>query len=161
MVVVVMGIAGSGKTTVGQRLAAELGWRFVDADDLHPRANVEKMAAGVALTDEDRWPWLEQLRGEVERALEAGEPLVLACSALKRAYRERLVVDPTRVRLVYLRGSRELLASRLAGRRGHFMPPSLLNSQLEALEPPEGAIEVDVRAEPAEVVASVRAGLGV
>jgi gluconokinase len=161
MVVLVMGVAGSGKTTVGQRLAAELGWHFVDADDLHPRANVEKMAAGVALTDEDRGPWLERLRGEVERALEAGEPLVLACSALKRAYRERLVVDPTRVRLVYLSGSRELLASRLAGRRGHFMPPSLLDSQLEALEPPAGAVRVDVSAEPAEVVAAVRAGLGV
>lgn len=161
MVVVVMGVAGSGKTTVGQRLAAELGWRFLDADDLHPRANVEKMAAGLALTDEDRGPWLERLQGEVERALEAGEPLVLACSALRRAYREQLVVDPTRVRLVYLYGSHELLASRLDMRRGHFMPPSLLDSQLKALEPPEGAVEVDVSAEPAEVVAAVRAALGV
>jgi gluconokinase len=160
MVIILMGVAGVGKTTVGRRLAETLGWRFLDADALHAPASVAKMAAGVPLTDEDRWPWLERLRAVVLEALEEGEGLVLACSALRRAYRERLVVEPARVRVVHLRGPRELIARRLRERRGHYMPPELLDSQYEALEEPEGALAVEVTAEPEAVVAAILSGLG-
>jgi gluconokinase len=160
LVVILMGVAGVGKTTVGVRLAEVLGWRFRDGDEFHSPESVAKMAAGVPLTDEDRWPWVERLRERVEEALEAGEGLVLACSALRRAYRERLVVDPERVKLVLLWGSRELIAPRLAARRGHFMPAELLDSQLATLEAPEDALAVEVSEEPDMVVARVLAGLG-
>lgn len=160
MVIILMGVSGSGKTTVGRRLAEALGWRFRDADEFHSPESVAKMVAGEPLTDEDRWPWLERLRALVEEALEEGEGLVLACSALKRAYRERLVVDPERVKLVLLRGPRELIARRLAERRGHFMPARLLESQLATLEPPEEAWVVDVGEAPDVVVAGIIAGLG-
>ncbi|WP_163997773.1 gluconokinase [Pyxidicoccus caerfyrddinensis] len=160
MVVIVMGVSGAGKTTVGQALSAALGWRFVDADDLHPKANIAKMAAGVPLTDEDRWPWLQVLRGVMEDALARGEDLVMACSALKRSYRTVLEVDPSRVRWVYLNAPRDVLARRLAQRHGHFMPPSLLDTQLAALEVPEDALEVDVSPPPDVVVKHLREGLG-
>jgi gluconokinase len=160
MVIVVMGVAGAGKTTVGERLAAGLGWRFLDADAFHAPESVAKMAAGTPLTDEDRAPWLERLRALILEALEAGAPLVLACSALRRTYRERLVVDPARVKLVYLHGSPELIARRLAKRRGHFMPPDLLASQYLTLEVPEDALAVDVEGAPDAVVEAIRRGLG-
>ncbi|MCP3136236.1 gluconokinase [Pyxidicoccus xibeiensis] len=160
MVVIVMGVSGAGKTTVGRALAEALGWRFVDADDLHPKANVEKMAAGVPLTDEDRWPWLAAIRQVMADALARGEDLVLANSALKKAYRDRLAVDPERVRFVYLDAPREVLAHRLSQRQGHFMPPSLLDSQLATLEPPLHALIVDVTPPPPEVVKAIRRGLG-
>ncbi|MCP3064724.1 gluconokinase [Myxococcus sp. K38C18041901] len=159
MVVVVMGVSGAGKSTVGRALAQSLGWRFLDTDDLHSAANVAKMAAGVPLTDEDRWPWLADVRGELERSLSRGEDVVLASSALKRSYRERLEVDPARTRWVYLNAPREVLSRRLAQRHGHFMPPSLLDSQLAALEVPEQALSVDVSPPPEQIVASIRAGL--
>ncbi|MCP3163583.1 gluconokinase [Myxococcus qinghaiensis] len=159
MVVIVMGVSGAGKTTVGKALAESLGWRFLDADDLHPQSNVAKMAAGVPLTDEDRWPWLDLVRGQLQTALERGEDLVLASSALKRAYRDQLEVDPKRTRWVYLNAPRAVLASRLAKRHGHFMPPSLLDSQLATLEVPTQALEVDVSPPPPEVVARIREGL--
>ena len=158
--VIVMGVSGVGKTTVGERLAAALGWSFLDADAFHPPGNVAKMATGVPLTDEDRAPWLERLRELMGSALEKGEDLVLACSALKRSYRERLTVDAARQRWVYLHAPRELLAQRLARRRGHFMPPALLDSQLETLEAPADALWVDVSADPDTVVATVLRGLG-
>jgi gluconokinase len=160
MVVIVMGVSGAGKTTVGQTLAESLGWRFVDADDLHPKANVVKMAAGVPLTDEDRWPWLQVLREVVLEALARGEDLVLVCSALKRSYRALLDVDPARMRWVYLDAPREVLARRLSQRHGHFMPPSLLDSQLATLEVPEDALRVDVSPPPEAVVRSIREALG-
>ncbi|MGZ3459248.1 MAG: gluconokinase [Archangium sp.] len=160
MVVIVMGVSGAGKTTVGERLAASLGWSFLDADAFHPPGNVAKMAAGVPLTDEDRAPWLERLRERMGSALETGEDLVLACSALKRSYRERLTVDAARQRWVYLHAPRELLAERLARRRGHYMPPALLDSQLAALEPPADALWVDVSADPDTVVATIIQRLG-
>jgi gluconokinase len=160
MVVIVMGVSGVGKTTVGQRLAAALGCRFRDADELHPPENIAKMAAGIPLTDEDRWPWLERLRELIQGTLEAGGDLVLACSALRRVYRERLSVEAARQRWVYLWGPRALIAQRLAARRGHYMPPSLLDSQLGTLEVPEDALAVDVSADVEAVVATVLRELG-
>ena len=143
--IVVMGVAGSGKSSVGERLAARLALPFRDADEFHPPANIAKMSSGVPLQDSDRWPWLEAI-GAAIRDTPSG--LVVACSALKRVYRERIVAVAGRpVTFVYLTGSEETLASRIGGRRGHFMPPSLLASQLATLEPPaadEGAITVSV-----------------
>jgi gluconokinase len=160
MVVIVMGVSGVGKTTIGRGLALALGWRFEDADAFHPAANIQKMAAGLPLTDADRAPWLELLRARISEALQRGERLVMACSALRHAYRERLTVEPAQQRWVYLAASRELIARRMRERPGHFMPPALLDSQLAILEAPEGALVVDATPSPAEVVASIRAGLG-
>ncbi len=164
MIVIVMGVSGSGKTTVGQRLAQALGWRFRDADDFHSPANIAKMTAGIPLTDEDRAPWLAVLRELLENTLAAGEYLVLACSALKRTYRERLTVDAARQRWVYLRAPRELIAERLKARQGHYMPAAMLDSQLAALEVPEDALVVDAAAAPDTLVAlllqELRPGLG-
>lgn len=161
MVIILMGVSGVGKTSLGTRLAEVLGWRFLEGDDFHPPQNVAKMAAGLPLTDEDRAPWLERLRALVAECLARGEHAVLTCSALKRSYRRRLTVDPERVRWVYLRAPREVIASRLAQRTGHFMPPGLLGSQLETLEAPEEALQVEVTAGPEELVAAIRAELGV
>lgn len=161
MVIILMGVSGAGKTTVGKRLAEALGWRFLEGDDFHPLANVRKMAAGIPLTDEDRIPWLERLRELITEVLARGEDAVLACSALKRSYRQLLTVDPSRVRWVYLWAPREVIESRLAARTGHFMPLALLGSQLETLEMPEDALRVDVTPGPDEVVATVRARLGI
>jgi len=150
-----MGVSGSGKTTIGQALAAALGWRYLDADDYHPAANVAKMAAGTPLQDEDRWPWLEKINLVLKQQKDA----VLGCSALKEAYRQRLSAGLKDFRVVYLRGSFELLGKRAAERKHRFMPASLLKSQFEALEPPRGAIEIDV-AQPVEAcVAAIRAAL--
>ena len=133
--VVVMSVTGAGKTTVGQALARAWGWRFVDADDLHSSANVEKMSRNEPLTDADREPWLQAVRGEIVNAQAAGQPLVVACSALKRAYR-RTLSDGLEVQFVFLKASRDALAKRLAERRGHFAGPGLLDSQLATLEEP-------------------------
>lgn len=160
MVVVVMGVSGSGKTTVGRRLAGELGWSFYDADDFHPRANVEKMKGGVPLEDADRIPWLEILRDLIRDTLGRGENAVLACSALKESYRDYLLPDE-RVKLVYLKGDRELIRKRLSGRRGHFMNPALLDSQFATLEEPGQGVQVDISATPAEIVKTIRSRLGI
>ena len=136
MIVIVAGVSGSGKTTVGALLAGQLGWRFADADDFHPAANVAKMRAGVPLTDEDRWPWLQAIADEIDRVCKAGERAVIACSALKHAYRDILVHGRDDVRIVFLEGTQDLIAHRLAARKGHFMPPGLLTSQFRTLEPP-------------------------
>lgn len=133
---VVMGVSGSGKSTIAGRLADRLNWTFEDGDTFHPKANVEKMKAGHPLTDEDRWPWLQAIAAEIDRACAAGRPVIIACSALKRAYRDVLVHGRDDVRIVYLDGSRALIADRLEKRKGHFMPPGLLDSQFAALEPP-------------------------
>jgi carbohydrate kinase (thermoresistant glucokinase family) len=133
--VVMMGVSGSGKTTVGEALAERLGVRFRDADEFHPKANVEKMSAGVPLTDADRWPWLDEI-GAAIREAPRETVIVISCSALKRVYRARILEAAERpVTFVHLTGSRALLAGRMQRRRGHFMPPSLLDSQLATLEP--------------------------
>ena len=150
--IVVMGVSAAGKSTVGRLLAERLGLPFRDADDLHPAANVAKMASGAALDDADREPWLDVVGAELEAAT-AG--LVMACSALKRAYRDRLRAAAPSTVFVHLHGSRELLAERSGARSGHFMPSSLLESQLETLEPlaaDETGITVDVAGTPAEIV---------
>ena len=161
MVVIVMGVAGSGKTTVGQLLALSLGWQFHDADGLHPPANREKMRNGTALTDDDRRPWLEAVRGLIERCIASGSGAVIACSALKQAYRNLIVVNPADVRVVYLRGERSLIEKRLASRRGHFFDRRLLASQFEALEEPVDAIIEDVSRDPQTIVESIRARIGI
>ncbi len=156
--VVLMGVSGAGKTRIGRLLAAELGWAFLDADDLHPVANREKMASGRPLDDADRRPWLRRVRRAIEGRLERREAVVVACSALKRAYRDLLRRDLAGVQIVHLRGDAGLIASRLAAREGHFMPPGLLASQLEALEEPSAKCwTVDVNATPEAIAARIRA----
>ncbi len=161
MVIVLMGVSGSGKTTVGRRLAEALDAEFAEGDSYHPPANVEKMRSGIPLDDADREPWLERLSAEIDRWLERSQSVVLACSALKRSYRDILGAGRPEVRFVYLRGSEPLIHDRLAHRRGHYMPASLLASQFAALEEPEDAITVDVDRDPDEIVASILAALGV
>jgi len=134
---IVMGVAGSGKSTIGETLAGRIGWRFEDGDRFHPASNVAKMSAGVPLTDDDRWPWLQAIADEIDRLCAAGERAVVACSALRRVYRDVLIHGRNDVRLVYLDGSQQLIADRLNRRKGHFMPPDLLASQFKTLEPPE------------------------
>ena len=140
-----MGVSGSGKTTIGEALASRLGWRYLDADDYHPPENVAKMAAGTPLQDQDRWPWLEK----INFILNKQDGAVLGCSALKESYRQRLTAGLKDYRIAYLKGSFELLSRRAAARKHRFMPASLLKSQFETLEPPRGAIEIDV-AQPVE-----------
>jgi len=159
MVVVVAGPAGAGKSTVGRALAAARGWRFVDGDELHPAANVAKMRAGIPLDDNDRAPWLRAIRAVIDEALARGEDLVVACSALRRAHRAALGVDGARVRLAFLDAPPSLLAARVAARAGHFFPPSLLASQLAAIErptPEEGRV-VDASQPLASLVAALTA----
>ena len=139
-----MGVTGCGKSTVGAALAQRLGLRFVDADDFHPPGNVAKMAAGTPLTDEDRWPWLDRLASELRAIEDSGGSAVLACSALKEAYRARIVMAGD-VRFVHLVGDQATIASRLAERKHRYMPPSLLASQFATLERPANAVEIDVR----------------
>jgi gluconokinase len=155
MIVVVMGVSGAGKTTVGRLLAARLGWPFLDADEFHPPENVAKMASGTPLTDEDRWPWLHGLNERLRQTQDA----VLACSALKQSYRELLSRGVADCRFVHLRANIELIRSRLAARRHRYMPASLLESQFATLEPPRDAIEVDVGEDLERCVATIAARL--
>jgi gluconokinase len=144
VIVILMGVTGCGKTTVGALLAQERGWEFYDADDFHPAENVAKMKSGAPLTDQDRWPWLDRLNALLLDSERQRKNLVLACSALKQAYRDRLVRGCTTVRLVFLEGEAELIRARLASRRGHYMNPALLASQFAILEPPPDALRLDV-----------------
>jgi gluconokinase len=146
-VAVMMGVSGSGKTTIGKALARNLGWAFQEGDELHPAANIAKMKSGVPLTDHDRAPWLAKVEAWISSALRQGRSGVIACSALKRAYRDQIVAGRATVRLVFLQGGHDLIAERLSHRRGHFMPPALLASQFATLEAPaeaEHAITVDI-----------------
>lgn len=160
LVIIMMGVSGCGKTTIGRLVAARLGWAFFDGDDFHPPQNVARMARGEPLTDEDRAGWLTVLGELLAGRLAAGEPAVLACSALKASYRARLHAGDPRVALVYLRGSYELIYARLTARRGHYMPARLLESQFAALEEPADALTLAVDAPPAETAARVLAELG-
>jgi gluconokinase len=163
MIVIVMGVTGAGKTTVGRLLAEQLGWRFADADDFHPPANVEKMRRGISLNDEDRRPWLQALRAQIAYWIAQGSNVVLACSALKRSYRQELAAGPE-VRFVYLKGSPALIADRLRSRHGHFADEQILAGQFADLEEPkegvENAVTVDIDASPQEIVAAIRQKLG-
>jgi len=159
MVLILIGVTGAGKSTVGDLLARKIGWRFYDADDLHPTTNKEKMNHGIPLSDEDRLPWLNAVRTLIEKCLSEGTDAVIACSALRQAYRDVLLVDPARVRFVYLKGRKALIEQRLAQRTGHFMNKELLQSQFDTLEEPGDAIAVDVSGDPESIVNSIRARL--
>ena len=162
MIVIIFGVSAAGKTTIGKLLAEELRWRFLEADDFHPHANVEKMRSGRPLTDEDRWPWLERLRGRITSCLAEKKNAVLACSALKRAYRDRLRASDE-VKLVFLRGNYALIEKQLRQRRGHFMNPALLKSQfanLEEPEPDEDVLATELGRTPEEIVKEIKTKLG-
>jgi gluconokinase len=159
--IIIFGVSGAGKTTVGNLLARELGWHFLEADDFHPAANIEKMRSGHQLTDEDRWPWLERLRQQIERSLAAGENAVLACSALKRAYRDRLRVSDE-VKFVFLRGDYALVEKQLRSRHGHFMNAALLQSQFDDLEvpqPDENVLTIELGRTPEVIVERIKTKL--
>ena len=160
---IVMGVSGSGKSTIGEMLAERLGWTFEDGDRFHPESNVAKMSAGHPLTDEDRRPWLQAIANEIDRVCMAGERAVIACSALKRAYRDILVHGRDDVRIIFLDGTQDLIAARLAARKGHFMPPGLLVSQFRTLEPPaenENPITVSIDAAVETIVDDIVRQLG-
>ena len=156
MIVVVMGVSGSGKTTIGRRVAERLGWRFIEGDDYHPPANVAKMAAGIPLEDTDRWPWLDALN----RALRAERDAIVTCSALKESYRRRLLDGIADARIVFLEGSKTLIAERVAKRKHRYMPASLLDSQFATLEPPKQAIRIDVGGSVDESVNAIAEAVG-
>jgi gluconokinase len=161
MIVILAGVSGSGKTTVGALLASRLGWTFADGDSFHPAANVAKMKAGVPLADADRWPWIIAITTWTDQRIAAGESAVVACSALKRAYRQALVGDRSAVALVFLQVGREVGAGRLGARRGHFFPAQLLDSQFADLEnpqPSEGALVVSAQARPSDVADEIIRG---
>ena len=163
-VVIIMGVSGSGKSTVGAFLALRLRWEFEDADWFHPASNVDKMHNGIPLTDDDRWPWLGAIAAWINKARRSGGHGVIACSALKRRYRDVLIGDRAEVRLVYLKGDETLIARRIATRHEHFMPRSLLHSQFEALEEPgadENPIIVSITPEPREIVARILSALSI
>ncbi|APW60152.1 gluconokinase [Paludisphaera borealis] len=161
MIIVLMGVTGTGKTTVGRVLAADLGWTFRDGDDYHPAANIDKMRRGVPLNDDDRAPWLAALGRLIDETVARGENLVLACSALKHRYQEYLRHNLAAVHYVELWGPPELIQKRLASRTGHFMSPTLLSSQFAILEPPADAILVEVSGTPQEIASEIRRKLGV
>jgi gluconokinase len=160
---IVMGVSGSGKSTIANKLAGRLSWSYEDGDKFHPPSNVAKMSAGQPLTDEDRWPWLQAIAAEIDRVCKAGEHAVIACSALKRAYRDILVHGRNDVRIIFLKGAQELIASRLALRKGHFMPPGLLASQFKTLELPgsdENPVTVSIDVSVEAVVDDIVGQLG-
>ena len=158
MIILLMGVTGAGKTTVGCTLAQQLHWRFADADDYHSAANIAKMRAGIALTDDDRAPWLQSLRDAIRSWLDRGENVVLACSALKASYRDILLISPE-VKLVYLRATIALITARVSARSGSYMNPHLVPSQFDTLEEPRDALVVDASQTVEEVVNKIRSGI--
>ena len=160
MVLIVMGVTGAGKSTIGRALATALGWEFHDGDDLHTAASKRKMHRGIALNDADRAPWLSAIRKLIQFMLSEGRNGVVACSALKQSYRDEIVVDPTLVKVVYLKGSKQLIAARLRKRSRHFMNPALLQSQFDTLEEPRDAIVVDISMAPDAIVNAISTRLG-
>ena len=158
--ILIMGVAGSGKSTIGRQLANEMGWPYHEADDFHSDANKAKMAQGIPLDDHDRAPWLDSIRTAMESSIAAGQSAVFTCSALKEKYRQILCDGLPQTRLVYLSGSRDLLLARLQGRSGHYMKPEMLASQLAALEPPAGALTLDIGEPPEKLVAQIRREFG-
>jgi carbohydrate kinase (thermoresistant glucokinase family) len=158
MIIIIMGVAGSGKTTIGALLAKELGWTFYDADDFHSESNRAKMSQGIALMDEDRTDWLISLRGLITQSIQQNKPAILACSALKNSYRNILEVDE-QVKFVYLQGTYEQIKMRLCNRIGHFMSAGMLDSQFQTLEEPENALAVDIKNTPQDILAIIRKGL--
>jgi gluconokinase len=160
---VVMGVSGSGKSTIADKLAERLSWKYEDGDKFHPLSNVAKMSAGQPLTDEDRWPWLQAIADEIDRVCKARERAVIACSALKRVYRDILVHGRNDVRIIFLEGTQELIAARLNLRKGHFMPPGLLASQFKTLEPPgtdENPVTISIDASVDAIVDDIVRQLG-
>ena len=155
-ILVIMGVSGSGKTTIGQLLSAELICSFIDGDDFHPPVNIKKMSSGEALTDEDRWPWLEILTDKIQEHIQQEQSMVLACSALKKSYREILCVERELVQFIYLKGNYATIVRRMQSRENHFMTKSLLQSQFATLEEPEDAIVVDISPSPSEILKSIR-----
>jgi gluconokinase len=155
-ILVIMGVSGSGKTTIGQLLSAELICSFIDGDDFHPPVNIKKMSSGEALTDEDRWPWLEILTDKIQEYIQQEQSMVLACSALKKSYREILCVERELVQFIYLKGNYATIVRRMQSRENHFMTKSLLQSQFATLEEPEDAIVVDISPSPSEILKSIR-----
>jgi gluconokinase len=155
-IIILMGVSGSGKTTIGQRLAKDLGWQFFEGDDFHPQRNVEKMQQGIPLTDEDRLPWLQTLRNRIHDLLATSQRAVVTCSALKQAYRQRLTEGYPQVSFVYLRGDYDLIRRRLKSREHQFMNPDLLTSQFETLEEPEDVPSVDIIEPPDAIVPKIR-----
>jgi gluconokinase len=156
MVILIMGVSGSGKTTIGEGLALELSWKFKDADDFHPAANIDKMRQGIPLNDDDRRPWLQALRQAIDEALQTHDNLILACSALKAAYRQILGEPSEQVKFVYLKGSFELIEQRLKQRQGHYMKANLLRTQFDALEEPNDAIAVEIDQSPSAIVQQIK-----
>ena len=156
MIVILIGVSGSGKTTIGQLLAEDLSWQFYEGDDFHPQANIDKMRQGTPLTDADRAPWLAALNRLIRDLVREGRSAVVACSALKQTYRDRLLKDTRDVRVIYLKGDYDLIRKRLQERRGHFMKANLLASQFDALEEPERVLAVDTAQEPETVVSLIK-----
>lgn len=152
MVLILIGVAGSGKTTVGKLLADKLGWSFFDADDFHPKANIDKMSRGISLSDEDRWPWLESIRSFID---EKDEEMVFACSALKKSYRDFLRQSTKRLEFIYLKGSKEIILERLEERKGHFAGADLLNSQFQDLEEPQNVPVEDITQNPESIASDI------
>ncbi|WP_168582718.1 gluconokinase [Gephyromycinifex aptenodytis] len=161
--IVVMGVSGCGKSTIAQSLAQRLGWEFAEADQFHPQANIDKMTSGIPLTDEDRWPWLRALAAWIGEQEAAGKTSVITCSALRRVYRDMLREGAPGVVFAHLQGGANVISERMSGRSGHFMPPELLDSQLETLEPlqeDEPGVQLDVRLSPEEIVEEALLRLG-
>jgi len=160
MIVILMGVSGVGKTTVGELLADRTGWVLYDADDFHSQSNIEKMRSGIPLTDDDRWPWLDRLNAVLREKEQRGDSAILACSALKQRYRDRLAQGLGDVRWVHLAGDFDLIKQRIEARKGHYMTAKLLESQFAALEPPADALVLDVALAPASLSESIARGLG-